>query len=52
VLRSLDGLKEVGPGAGEDGGHIVASGPPITVAESHQSRTAPYLAKLLSRPRL
>jgi excinuclease ABC subunit A len=47
VVAASDWVVDIGPGAGEDGGHIVASGPPITVAESQQSRTAPCLAKLL-----
>jgi excinuclease ABC subunit A len=35
------------PGAGEDGGRIVAAGPPAVVAQAPESRTAPYLARVL-----
>jgi excinuclease ABC subunit A len=36
-----------GPGAGDDGGRIVASGPPEKVAACRGSRTAPYLERAL-----
>ena len=35
-------------GAGEEGGHVVASGTPAEVAMSAKSRTAPYLASYLA----
>jgi excinuclease ABC subunit A len=35
------------PGAGEEGGRVVAAGPPPVVAQSPTSRTAPYLAREL-----
>jgi excinuclease ABC subunit A len=38
---------DVGPGAGEQGGRIVAAGPPAELCESRDSRTAPYLRRLL-----
>jgi excinuclease ABC subunit A len=43
---------DIGPGAGEDGGHVVASGPPAEVARSRESRTAPYLARYLKESRV
>lgn len=43
VLADSDWLIDVGPGAGEEGGSIVASGPPAEVARHPASRTAPYL---------
>jgi excinuclease ABC subunit A len=43
VLADSDWLIDVGPGAGEEGGRIVASGPPAKVAQHKSSRTAPYL---------
>lgn len=43
VLADSDWLIDVGPGAGEEGGNIVASGPPAEVARHKSSRTAPYL---------
>jgi excinuclease ABC subunit A len=47
VAAVCDWVIDVGPGAGEAGGTIVASGPPQTVAGSRSSRTAPYLARYL-----
>ncbi|MES2524694.1 MAG: excinuclease ABC subunit UvrA [Gemmatimonadota bacterium] len=43
VVAGSDWVIDVGPGAGEDGGRIVASGTPEKVAGSRESRTAPYL---------
>ncbi|MEO7996876.1 MAG: excinuclease ABC subunit UvrA [Gemmatimonadaceae bacterium] len=43
VAAASDWIIDIGPGAGELGGQIVASGPPISVASSTASRTAPYL---------
>jgi excinuclease ABC subunit A len=48
VVAGSDWVLDIGPGAGEDGGHIVASGTPAEVAQSRQSRTAPYLARFLA----
>ncbi len=44
VARSSDWIIDIGPGAGDDGGAIVAQGPPASVARSKASRTAPFLA--------
>jgi excinuclease ABC subunit A len=38
---------DMGPGAGEEGGRVVAEGPPAQVARARGSRTAPYLARVL-----
>ncbi|MHA4870949.1 excinuclease ABC subunit UvrA [Duganella sp. PWIR1] len=48
VLADSDWMMDVGPGAGEEGGRIVASGPPAEVAEQPASRTAPYLRAVLA----
>ncbi len=48
VIAGADWVIDMGPGAGDDGGRIVASGPPASIATSKQSRTAPYLAQFLS----
>ena len=48
VVAASDHIIDVGPGAGEEGGHIVASGTPAIVSKSRASRTAPYLARLLA----
>jgi excinuclease ABC subunit A len=52
VVSRSDWVIDVGPGAGDEGGRIVASGLPNDVASASASRTAPYLAKLLSRSRV
>jgi excinuclease ABC subunit A len=47
VVVGSDWVIDIGPGAGDEGGHVVASGPPAEVAKSPASRTAPYLARFL-----
>jgi excinuclease ABC subunit A len=47
VVAESDYVIDVGPGAGEDGGRIVASGTPVEVSRSPGSRTAPFLRKVL-----
>ncbi len=44
VVADTDWVIDLGPGAGADGGHIVAEGTPTQVAAAPGSRTAPYLA--------
>ena len=48
VVARSDWVIDIGPGAGDEGGRVVASGPPREVARSPDSRTAPYLARALS----
>jgi len=50
VIAGSDWVIDIGPGAGDDGGRVVASGPPATVAAAKKSRTAPFLAPYLSEP--
>lgn len=38
---------DIGPGAGDQGGKVVASGTPQHVAQSKTSRTAPFIAREL-----
>jgi excinuclease ABC subunit A len=47
VVAASDHVIDIGPGAGEEGGRIVASGVPAEVARAVGSRTAPYLARFL-----
>jgi excinuclease ABC subunit A len=47
VIAESDWMIEVGPGAGDEGGRIVASGPPLEMARQTKGRTAPYLARYL-----
>jgi len=46
VLASCDWIIELGPGAGPEGGRIIAKGPPEEVAKLN-TPTAPYLKKVL-----
>lgn len=43
VAAASDWIIDIGPGAGELGGAIVAAGTPVDVMHSTQSKTAPYL---------
>jgi excinuclease ABC subunit A len=47
VAAASDWIIDIGPGAGDEGGTIVASGVPKEVAAISQSRTARYLAECL-----
>src|SRR5437763_1356588 len=47
VIARSDWVIDVGPGAGDEGGRVVAAGPPAEVAAAAGSRTAPYLARAL-----
>ncbi|MBZ0186392.1 MAG: hypothetical protein K8F91_09115, partial [Candidatus Obscuribacterales bacterium] len=48
VIACSDWLIDLGPGAADKGGRVVACGTPRQVAESSQSRTAPYLKRRLA----
>jgi excinuclease ABC subunit A len=48
VLAACDWIIDMGPGAGSDGGKVVAAGAPSVVAASKASRTAPFLRQRLS----
>jgi excinuclease ABC subunit A len=45
VVAGSDWVIDIGPGAGEEGGHVVAAGPPCDVAKVRGSRTAAYLKR-------
>ena len=47
VVSGSDWVIDIGPGAGEEGGRVIAAGTPDKVARSVASRTAPYLARFL-----
>jgi excinuclease ABC subunit A len=51
VVAGSDHVIDIGPGAGDEGGRIVAAGPPEAVAAAPRSRTAPYLARFLAAAR-
>jgi excinuclease ABC subunit A len=47
VVAASDWVIDIGPGAGDAGGTVVAAGPPAEVARAAASRTAPYLRACL-----
>jgi len=47
VVAGSDWVIDMGPGAGDEGGLIVAEGTPAEVAKAKGSRTAPFLARFL-----
>lgn len=48
VIASSDWIIDMGPGAGNDGGTVVAEGTPISVAKNKHSQTAAYLQRFLN----
>jgi excinuclease ABC subunit A len=50
TMRAADHLVDLGPGAGEHGGWLVADGPPAKVLRTPESLTAKYLTGELSIP--
>ncbi len=49
VVAGSDWVIDMGPGAGDEGGRIVAEGTPAEVGRARASRTAPFLAPYLPR---
>ena len=43
VVEASDWLIDIGPGAGDEGGRVVAAGPPAVVSRSSESRTARFM---------
>ncbi len=52
MMRSADWIVDMGPGAGEAGGHVVASGTPEQIMKRRNSMTGAYLSgrKRISMP--
>ncbi len=48
VAAAADWIIDMGPGAGDEGGRVVAAGTPADIAASEASRTAAYLAPLIA----
>ena len=46
VVAESDWVIDMGPGAGDEGGSIVTSGPPAKIVKSPRSLTAKYLSKI------
>jgi excinuclease ABC subunit A len=44
TMMAADHLVDLGPGAGEHGGHVIAAGPPAQVAKDPASLTGQYLS--------
>jgi excinuclease ABC subunit A len=50
VVADADWVIDLGPGGGDAGGRVVATGPPTEVARAQGSTTAAYLAAALGAP--
>ncbi|HEY0747207.1 MAG TPA: excinuclease ABC subunit UvrA [Steroidobacteraceae bacterium] len=49
VAAAADWIIDMGPGAGDEGGRVVAAGTPADIAAHEESRTAAYLAPLIMK---
>ena len=49
VIKNADHIIDLGPGAGEQGGYVVATGTPEEIVGSKSSATGQYLSRLLPR---
>jgi excinuclease ABC subunit A len=49
IVTASDWVIDIGPGAGDEGGRLVAEGRPDQVATARHSRTAPYLKAALRK---
>lgn len=49
VIAGSDWIIDIGPGAGDEGGKVVASGPPEQIVAAPTGRTALYLARSFGR---
>jgi excinuclease ABC subunit A len=50
TIRSADHVVDLGPGAGEHGGEVVAEGTPATISRTPESLTGSYLSSKLEIP--
>src|SRR5207245_2965359 len=51
VIRNADWIIDLGPEGGEDGGRIIAQGPPEQIARSKKSYTGQAIAAVAARQR-
>jgi excinuclease ABC subunit A len=49
VIKNADWVIDLGPGAGDEGGYIIATGTPEDIAQREDSSTGQYLHAILSR---
>jgi len=49
VVKNADYIIDLGPGAGDEGGYIIAAGTPEEIAREKASATGQYLSQILSR---
>ena len=49
VIKNADYIIDLGPGAGDRGGYIVATGTPEAIAREESSATGQYLGRVLAR---
>ncbi|MAF85059.1 MAG: excinuclease ABC subunit A [Dehalococcoidales bacterium] len=49
VIKNVDWIIDLGPGAGDRGGYIVARGTPEAIAEEKSSATGQYLGRVLAK---
>ena len=51
VIKNADYIIDLGPGAGDKGGHVVATGTPEEIVQETSSATGQYLARVLHKDR-
>jgi excinuclease ABC subunit A len=51
IIKNADHIIDLGPGAGDKGGYIVATGIPEEIAQNELSITGKYLSNILNRQR-
>ena len=51
IIKNSDWIIDLGPGAGDKGGHVVATGTPEQMARTRRSHTGQYLRKALEAAR-
>ena len=49
AIATADWVIDLGPGGGDAGGRVVATGTPADIARAEGSATAPYLSRRLER---
>ena len=49
IIKNADWIIDLGPGAGDKGGYVIAAGTPEQVAQNPESHTAGYLRRVLEK---